>query len=321
MNVNVNPHTEKPRSDSRGVGVNALHTPVLEREALSYLNPQPGKRYVDATADGGGHAIAILEAIRPSGRILVLEWDEELVGALRDRLHRECSDSKNACVLRRANYTELAKIVRSSGFGPIAGVLFDLGASSFHLEGSRRGFSFRRNEDLDMRYSRDTRETAADMLRMRTAEGLEAMLRIYGGERFSRRIARAVVARRRERPIRTTLDLVAIIRHATPVPSHHGRIHFATRTFQALRIAVNHEFENIPRGLAAACEVLAPGGRIVVIAFHSGEDAIVKNFFKQPDIRSAFVPLTPKPIRPAAAEIEQNPRARSAILRAFEKTP
>lgn len=319
--MNVNPHTAAFRPWFPGVGVNALHTPVLEREVLSYLNPQPGKRYVDATADGGGHTIAILEAIRPSGMLLALEWDEELYGALRDRLQRECPDFKSACILQRASYTDLGAIIRSSGFGPIAGVLFDLGASSFHFEASRRGFSFRKSEPLDMRYSRDTRETAADILRTRTERELETMFRAFGDERFSRRIARAVVERRREHSIRTTADLVGIIRRATPAPYRRSRIHFATRTFQALRIAVNREFENIPRGLAAACEVLAPGGRVVVIAFHSGEDAIVKNFFKTPDQRTGFSTLTPKPIRPTAAEVRKNPRARSAILRAFEKHP
>ena len=300
--------------------MNALHTPVLQEEVLSYLEPQPGKRYVDATADGGGHAIAILEAIRPSGMLLALEWDEELYRVLRDRLHRECPESSNACVLRRASYTDLGAIVRSLQFGPIAGVLFDLGASSFHFEASRRGFSFHNVEDLDMRYSRDTRETAADILRTRTERDLGEMFRAFGGERFSRRIARAVVERRNVRPIRTNADLVEIIRRATPAPYHRSSIHFATRTFQALRIAVNREFENIPRGLEAACAVLAPRGRIVTVAFHSGEDAIIKNFFKTPDIRKRFTPLTPKPVWPTPAEVSRNPRARSAILRAFEKT-
>lgn len=300
--------------------MNALHTPVLREEVLSYLNPQPGKRYVDATADGGGHVLAILEAIQPSGMLLALEWDEELYRMLRDRLHRECPESNSTCILRRASYTDLGAIVRSLQFGPIAGVLFDLGASSFHFEASKRGFSFQNSENLDMRYSRDMRETAADILRTHSERDLEGIFRAFGDERFSRRIARVIVERRNVRPIRTNEDLVGVIRRATPAPSHRGRIHFTTRTFQALRIAVNREFENIPRGLEAACGVLAPRGRIVTIAFHSGEDAIVKNFFKTPDRRTAFSALTPKPVRPTAAEVRQNPRARSAILRAFEKT-
>ena len=300
--------------------MNALHTPVLEAEVLSYLDPQPGRRYVDATADGGGHTLAILKAIRPTGTVLALEWDEELFRELRERLQRECPPSNSTCVLRRASYTDLGAIVRSFGFSPVAGVLFDLGASSFHFEASRRGFSFQKIESIDMRYSRDTPETAADILRTRSERELEEIFRAFGDERFSRRIARAVVTERKRRPLRTNADLVEVIRRATPTPYHRGRIHFATRTFQALRIAVNREFENIPRGLEAACAVLAPHGRIVTIAFHSGEDAIVKNFFKKPEMRTGFSALTPKPVRPTAAEVRQNPRARSAILRAFEKT-
>ena len=300
--------------------MSTLHTPVLKAEVLSYLDPQPGKHYVDATADGGGHTIAILEAIRPSGKILSLEWDEELFRELRERLQRECPDSSRISVLQRTSYTDLAKTVRSLGFGPVDGVLFDLGASSFHFEGSRRGFSFRNAEPLDMRYSRDTSETASDILRTRTERELETMFRTFGDERFSRRIARAVVAERKRRPIRTNADLVEAIRRATPTPYHQSRIHFATRTFQALRIATNREFENIPRGLEAACAVLAPHGRIVTIAFHSGEDAIVKHFFKTPNIRMKFSPLTSKPVRATPTEVRQNPRSRSAILRAFERT-
>lgn len=300
-----------------------MHVPVFGDEVLRFLAPRPGGCYIDATADGGGHALQIIQAIQPGGRILALEWDEELFKKLGTRLKKECTHFNKSFVLRRTNYTEIAEVVRSLAFGPVRGVLFDLGASSFHFEASRRGFSFQRDETLDMRYSRDLPETAADVLARRTPEELEAILKNFGGERFSRAIATAIVQRRKSRPIRTTADLVAIIRSAIP-PSRRkddksGRVHFATRTFQALRIAVNHEFENIARGLAGAAEVLSPGGRIVAIAFHYGEDAEIKHFFRQPTMKSAFRPLTPKPIQPTSREISLNPRARSALLRAYEK--
>ncbi len=334
-----------------------IHQPVLLNEVLHYLKPEPGKNYIDATADGGGHAIAIAKAIRPlglargkpafakasadapsaaqasagkkaladrsagkPGKLLALEWDESLFPELRERLKKACGSFSKNCVLRRTNYTRVESLVRSLRFGPVMGALFDLGFSSFHLEASRRGFSFQRDEILDMRYSRkDLAETAADILRRRAQPELERMLKEFGEERFARAIAREIVRARRERPIRKTGELAAIVEGATPGWYHRGRIHCATRTFQALRIAVNREFENIPQGLAGASRVLAPGGRIVVIAFHYREDALVKQFFRQPEIRSRFTPLTEKPVRAEADEIARNPRARSALLRAYQK--
>ncbi len=301
----------------------AHHIPVFGDEVLRFLEPRPGGCYIDATANGGGHALGIIQAIQPGGKLLALEWDEELFRKLEVRLKKECTHSSKNYVLRRTSYTEIADTVRSLAFGPVRGVLFDLGASSFHFEASRRGFSFQRDEPLDMRYSRDLPETAADVLARRTPEELAVLLKNFGGERFSRGIATAIARRRKSRPIRTTADLVAVIHSAIP-PSRRkwaesGRIHFATRTFQALRIAVNHELENIARGLTGAAAVLAPGGRIVTIAFHYGEDAAVKHFFREAPMRSAFKPLTPKPIQPTSREISLNPRARSALLRAYEK--
>lgn len=296
-----------------------LHTPVLLEAALAYLNPKPGKNYMDATADGGGHAVEILQRIQPDGRLLALEWDEELFQRLKNRLQEECSPFSKNYVLCRSSYTALAECVRSSQFGPVAGVLFDFGLSSFHLEASRRGFSFQKEEPLDMRYSREVGKTAAEILAESGREKLETMLKTFGQERFSRLIAREIVHARLYNPVRTTRDLVEIIRRAIPRSAKRSGLHFATRTFQALRIAVNHELENIPRGLEAAAEVLEIGGRIVTIAFHSLEDGAVKNFFREPPMRQCFVPLIPKPLRPSQEEIRLNPRARSARLRAFEK--
>lgn len=297
-----------------------LHTPVLLKEVLQYLNPRPGNCYIDATADGGGHTVAILKAIQPTGKLLALEWDEVLFGELTERLKKECSPFSKNYALRRTSYVELEAAARSLRFGPVMGVLFDLGLSSFHFEASRRGFSFRGDEALDMRYSPpDTPRTAAEVLRRASSRELAAILRDYGEERFARSIANAIIAERQHRPIRTTADLVRVIQTAVPRHYRLGRIHFATRTFQALRIAVNGEFENIPKGLEAARRVLAAGGRIVTISFHSLEDRIIKNFFREEGVRKAFVPIVKKPIRPSQEEIQSNPRSRSARLRVFEK--
>ncbi|MDP3727096.1 MAG: 16S rRNA (cytosine(1402)-N(4))-methyltransferase RsmH [bacterium] len=302
------------------------HQPVFPDEVLRLLAPHPGGYYVDATADGGGHAIAIIRVIRPldaargkPGKLLAIEWDEELFEKLKVRLKKECTRSSKNYVLRRMSYTELARLVRSLRFGPVRGVLFDLGMSSFHLEASRRGFSFQRDEPLDMRYSRGQTETAADVLARRTPRELEEIFRNFGDERYARPIAAAIVRERSHRPIRRTGDLVRVIRSAVPARAIRSRIHFATRVFQALRIAVNREFENIERGLAAAAEVLAPGGRIVAISFHYREDALVKHFFRQPAMREAFTPLVERPLTPSRAEVARNPRSRSALLRAYEK--
>lgn len=297
-----------------------IHTPVFAEEALECLRPISGKRYIDATADGGGHAVRIIRAIQPAGKLLAIEWDETLFPHLEARLKKECSSFSKNYVLRRASYVELASVIRSLAFGPVAGALFDLGLSSFHLEGSRRGFSFRGDEPLDMRYSpSDLNVTAADLLARSHPDDLEAMIGGFGGERFARRIVRAVIAERVRRPIRKTQELIEIIRRALPVRYHRSRIHFATRTFQALRIAVNHELENIPKGLAAAADALEIGGRVAVITFHDREASTVRDFFRRREIRPQFVPLFAKPLSPAPGELRANRRARSARLYAFER--
>lgn len=299
-----------------------IHQPVLLDEVLRYLRPEPGKNYIDATAGSGGHATAIIKAIQPTGKLLALERDETLFRELQKNLASACGGFNKNCVLARTSYTAIGDLVRSLTFGPVMGVLFDLGLSSFHLEASRRGFSFQEDEALDMRYSRkDLAETAADVLARRTKPELERILKEFGDERFARAIVREIVRERRQRPIRRTGELVAVIQRATPRWYHRGRIHPATRTFQALRIAVNHEFENIPIGLGEAAAVLAAGGRVVTIAFHYREDALVKHFFRRPEIRKRFSPLTEQPVRADPAEVARNPRSRSALLRAYRKLP
>jgi 16S rRNA (cytosine1402-N4)-methyltransferase len=295
------------------------HIPVLVDEVIHYLHPVPGKNYIDATADGGGHAVAIAQAIQPNGKFLAIEWDEELIPVLNERLSSVCSPSNKNYVLRQASYVDLARITHSLKFKPVAGVLFDLGLSSFHLEGSKRGFNFQHSELLDMRYSKTIERSARDLLASLDAKEIEGIIKEFGEERFAKAIATNIVRTRVKHPIRTSADFVEIIRQSIPVRFREHRIHFATRTFQALRIAVNRELENIEEGLAAAAQVVDAGGRIVVISFHSLEDRIVKQFFKTEQIRNQFITLTKKPIMATQEEIVKNPRSRSARLRAFEK--
>lgn len=297
-----------------------IHTPVLLREVLHYLDPQPGQRYIDATADGGGHASAIIPHLAPDGELLGLEWDEELFGVLQRRLKQECPDFSKNYILRRASFTSLAGIIGQLNFRPVSGILFDLGLSSFHIEASRRGFSFRRPEPLDMRFSRrDLRETAAELLNRKSIPELERILRTFGQERFAQRISRKIGELRLRRPFQLTTELVAAVGAATPRWYQRSRIHFATRTFQALRITVNHELENLTLGLRASTDALAPRGVLVTIAFHSLEERTIKEFFRAESKAGRLATIVEKPITPRPEEIRQNPRARSAKMRVFER--
>ncbi len=297
-----------------------IHTPVLLEEVLSYLKPQSGKNYIDATADGGGHAAAIIARLRPDGRLLGLEWDEALFRILTQQLKRECPGSSKNYILRRASFTSLAEVVRPLNFRPVSGILFDLGLSSFHIEASRRGFSFQRLEPLDMRFSPfDLSETAAELLNRRSVPEIEELLGDFGEERFAKRIARKIGEVRKRRPFRMTTDLVAAVRAATPAWYHRRRSHSATKTFQALRIAVNHELENLKRGLRQAAEVLAPGGVLITIAFHSLEERTIKEFLRSESKAGRLTAVVKKPITPSREAIYRNPRARSAKMRIFER--
>lgn len=271
-----------------------MHTPVLLQEVIEALQPAPGKKFIDATANGGGHTRQLAEA---GADVLAIEWDDQLAENLKHQM-------PNVKVVNDS-YVNIVRIAKEHGFDQCDGVLFDLGFSSWHVEESGKGFSFERNEPLDMRYSNQG-ETAADILNTRSEEELARILKEYGEERFDGRIARAIA---KARPIRTTFELVGVIKQAVPFAYRRGHIHFATRTFQALRIAVNHELENIQEGLGEAMKVVRVEGRIAVITFHSLEDRIVKRFFKKSKV-----------IRPTWEEIVQNRRARSAKLRVVERT-
>ncbi len=287
----------------------SAHTPVLLEEVLTWLSPRPGGTYVDATVGLGGHAEAILERILPGGRLIGLDRDPEAIAVARERLSR----FQGAFQLVHADFADLRKVLQDLGIGQVQGVLMDLGVSVLQLTSPHRGFSFSLPGPLDMRMDPSSPVTAADLVNRLSEQELADLLRHYGEEPFARRIARAIV---RRRPIYTTQELREAVAQAVPRRAWPRRIDVATRTFQALRIAVNRELEALEQALPQAVEVLSPGGRLVVISFHSLEDRIVKQFLRRAE---GLRVLTPKPVRPSREEVRRNPRARSARLRAAER--
>jgi len=282
-----------------------MHIPVLRKQVLQYLDPKPNENIIDCTANGGGHAIAIFNRIESGGRLLAIEWDKKIAKDLKARI-TELSTSDFQISVVNDSYVNLKTIVEENNFKPVDGILFDLGMSSKHLEESGRGFTFQKNEPLDMRYNTDNRLTAGEIVNSWSEKEITEILRKYGEEKFAVRIARNIV---KSRPLKTTFDLVGAI------GGLRKKIHPATKTFQALRIVVNKELESLEKTLPQAEEILAPGGRLVVISFHSLEDRIVKNFFRDSKLKV----LTKKPITGLPEEISGNPRARSAKLRAGTK--
>jgi 16S rRNA (cytosine1402-N4)-methyltransferase len=308
------------------------HLPVLVEEVMSMLAPAPGSLQIDATVGGGGHTERILEATNPDGRLLGLDADGAAIARVQARLGPRFGARLE---LRQANFRELADVAPAAGFGAVDGCLFDLGLSSFQLADADRGFGIHTGGQLDMRFDPSRGAAAADLLESLDAVELTALFRRYGEEPFAGRIARAIVEARRTAPVRTAEELAALIERVAPsrAPGRR-RVHPATRTFQALRIAVNKELEALETGLAAALDLLRPGGRLVVLSYHSLEDRIVKRFF-QAERRGCTCPpevpvcvcgrqprlrlVTPKGIVPTPTEIAANPRARSARLRAAER--
>ena len=290
------------------------HVPVMTAEALQFLRPERGGLFVDCTVGLGGHSRALLEA--GATRVIGFDRDADALAHARAAL----APWQDRVELVHADYRSLDAVLDARRIGPIDGALADLGVSSLQFDAPGRGFSFQRDEPLDMRMDRSTGDTAADLVARSNERELADAIFQYGEERFSRRIARAIVAARAETPIATTGRLASIVRAAIP---RRGpmRIDPATRTFQALRIWVNRELDGLDRFLESAAHRLRAGARLVVITFHSLEDRIVKHTFRalqRPEARLVEV-LTKKPIVPSDAEIERNPRARSAKLRAAEK--
>jgi len=286
------------------------HTPVLKEKVIEYLNPRPNENYVDCTFGLGGHALSILEKNGPEGKVVGIEMDSDLYKELKKK------EFSKRLILVNDSYVNLKEIVEESGIDSVSGILFDLGMSSWHLEESGKGFSFKKNEKLDMRYNRSFSISAEEIVNESKEEEIKNILEKFGEERFSKRIARRIVEEREKGKIETTFQLVEIIKKAIP-GRYAGRGNFATRSFQALRIASNDELRNIEKGLEQSLDVVERGGIIVVISFHSLEDRIVKHFFKKrPD---SVEILTKKPVIPEEGEIETNTRSRSAKLRVAKK--
>ncbi len=295
-----------------------VHRPILTNEIMELLRLAPGARCIDATIDGGGHTAALLERIAPDGEVLGIDRDPELLTAVRCRLAAAVDAGR--LHLASGNFRELTRIATVRHFVAVQAIVLDLGLSSFHLDVSGRGFSFMRDEPLDMRLDPDDArvETAANVLNTRSAAELEAILRSFGEERFARRIAAAIVAQRARVPLATTRQLFELVTAVLPAKVRWRAARSAARVFQALRIIVNDELDAIADVLPQALSLLAPGGRLAVLAFHSLEDRLVKQFFVAERQAGRVRILTKKPLRPTDEEIAANPRAASAKLRVCE---
>lgn len=304
------------------------HTPALLKEVVEALAVRPGGRYVDCTLGGGGHAEAILEAASPDGELLGIDLDPDALAAARQRL----AAFGDRVTLVEGNFNRVGDLCRERGFAPVQGILFDLGLSSLQLEEGSRGFSFQREGPLDMRFSPRQELTATDIVNTYSEEALADLLWRYGEERRSRRIARRLTE---ERPFRTTTELAKAVEQAVGKRTR-GVIHPATKTFQALRIAVNQELEHLDAALLQAHGLLGFGARLVVISYHSLEDRMVKGFLHQeardcvcpPEVpvcvcghRATLRLVSRRAARPSPAEVAANPRARSARLRAAQRLP
>ena len=269
------------------------HTPVLLKEVMGLLEPKAGEFFIDGTTGGGGHSRAIQEKIGPNGQLLAIDWEKT-----------------------GENYADLPQILADKNLGLADGLLLDLGFSSEQIGGGR-GFSFQTDEPLLMTYDPKA-EPVKQILKRLTEEELAKIVKELGEERFPKRIARHIYDRERERPIETTMELAEIVRAAVPRSYEHGRIHPATRTFQALRIYANHELENLERVLKSLDSIVKPGGRVAIISFHSLEDRLVKNYFRDYAKAGKVRLLTKKPIQASREEAMANPRSRSAKLRCVE---
>jgi len=288
------------------------HIPVMVEEVMTFLKCEPGHTYVDATLGGGGHASEILKRSAPDGMLIGVEWDEDPLSEAKKTLLPFGDRVK----IFRENFVHLPDLMKAESAD---GILLDLGLSSIQLEKGERGFSFKGEGLLDMRMDQRMDETAADLVNHLSPERLEDILSDYGQERWAKRIAKAIVQEREREPIGTPEALRKIVHRAIPRRFHSRRIDPATRTFQALRIRVNDELENLERILKSGWKILKKGGRMCVISFHSLEDGLVKETFRALEKQGEMLILTKKPVTPSGEEQKRNPRSRSAKLRCAER--
>jgi len=288
------------------------HIPVMVEEVMAFLKCETGRTYVDATLGGGGHASEILKRTAPDGALIGMEWDEDALAEAKNVLMPFGDRVK----IFRENFIHLSDLMKAES---VDGILLDLGLSSIQLEKEGRGFSFKGDGPLDMRMDQRMNHTAAHLINHLSLEELEYTLSLYGEERWAKRIAKAIGQEREREPIRTTQTLRKIIHHAIPRRFYSWRIDPATRTFQALRIRVNDELENLRKLLETGWKILKKGGRMCILSFHSLEDRMVKETFRTLEKQEEMRVLTKKPVTPSDEERKKNPRSRSAKLRCAER--
>lgn len=296
-----------------------IHQPVLLKEILEIFNPKPNENFIDATLGEGSASIEILKRTKPKGKILGIEFDPILIEEAKKNFKKFKLNER--VVLVNDNFANLEKIVKKNRFFEFKGILFDLGISRWHLEKSNRGFSFQKDEILDLRINPKVQKLKGfEILNLWSEKEIEKVLREFGEIKKAKKIAKEIVKARKIKPIISTFDLLKVLEKFSKILKRkRQKIHFATRVFMALRIAVNEELENLKKGLEEAFKISKPKGKIVVISFHSLEDRIVKNFFKKLKQEKLAKVLTKKPIVPSQEEIKKNPSSRSAKLRAIEK--
>jgi len=295
-----------------------VHTPVLLKEVIEGFNPKPNQNYIDCTLGEGGHSLEILKHILPQGKLLGIDFDSRNLDFVKQKFI-DSGINENNFILINDNFKNLNNIVKQNHFNNISGILFDLGLNSYFLDESKRGFSFRFDEDLDMRFDVKTTLTAKEVINTFAPTDLETILLDFGEESFAKNIVKNIIETRKSKEINTTYELNDIILKSTPSWYHHRKIHPSTKTFMALRIYVNQEFENLKSAIAQATDMVGIHGRVAIIAFHSLEDRIVKNYFKELINTKKFKFINKKTIVPKWAEIKQNKRSRSAKLRIIEK--
>ncbi len=297
---------------------NVVHLPVLAEEVVAWLRPRTQGWYLDCTVGLGGTAERILQCSDPDGMLIGIDHDPLAIAHAHTRLHVYRSRVRLMC----ENFQDVKSVMRAANREHVDGILFDLGVSSAQLDQPERGFSFQRDGPLDMRMNPTCGQSADVLVNTLPETQLATIIHAFGEERYARRIARAIVHARSHTPLRTTMDLSRVVQQSVPKSYRYGRLHPATRTFQAFRLAVNHELDALKIALGDITDFLAPGGRLCVIAFHSLEDRIVKHTFRRvaQEASDQWTILTKKPVVPAREERIANPRARSAKLRVIERT-